>query len=427
MTPRPRLLPAVALALAAAGGASCTDETPPGGSPRAGALDTSFDGTGRVITPVGPGSDLAMAIAVQDDGRIVVAGRSHDQSRAYFSVVRYESDGGLDTTFDGTGKVVTAVRTVNDYANAVAVQPDGKIVVAGWSASSQSDDFAVVRYAVDGSLDTGFDATGSVIADFDGYRDRANAVAIQGDGKIVVAGTAFTVTGGVYDKFAMVRYNADGTEDIRVVTAVGSGASGATAVAIQPDGKIVLGGQAGGDFAVIRLTASGALDTSFNGTGKVTTPIGTGSEQIASIALQPDGKIVAVGDTGSGTGSSWVAAVRYAADGNLDSSFNGTGKVTTAVQVTAVAYAVAIQDDGKIVVAGHSYGSENDFLVVRYRTDGSLDTTFAPAGYVLTDIGGYLDIAQAVAIQGDGKIVAAGYTGDGSVGSGDFALARYWP
>ena len=170
--------------------------------------------------------------------------------------------------------------------------------------------------------------------------------------------------------------------------------------------------------------ADGDLDTTFDSDGKVTTAIGSGNEQALSVAIQSDGKIVAAGRSSNGSNDDF-ALVRYNTDGTLDTTFDSDGKVTTAIgSGTETAYSVAIQSDGKIVAAGFSFnGSNNDVALVRYNTDGTLDTNFDSDGKVTTDIGSYNDYARSVAIQSDGKIVVAGFSNNGS--NDDFALVRY--
>ncbi len=290
----------------------------------------------------------------------------------------------LDTTFGSAGKVITDIGS-NDYARAVAIQGDGKIVATGFAAESifgsvppRTSTFALVRYNTDGSLDTTFGSAGKVTTAIGSAADDyASAMAIQSDGKIVAAGTSWNGTPNF--AFALVRYNTDGS-----------------------------------------------LDTTFGGTGKVTTSI-VSDNQAYAVAIQGDGKIVAVGRSWTG-GNYDFALARYNTDGSLDTTFGGTGKVTTSIgSGDDVADAVAIQGDGKIVVAGtSSTGAPNcDFALVRYNTDGSLDTTFGTNGMVITAIGTGINIANAVVIQGDGKIVAAGYSNNGPGLSYNFALARY--
>jgi uncharacterized delta-60 repeat protein len=371
-----------------------------------GDLDASFDSDGKVTTDFGS-SESAFAVAVQPDGRIVAAGGSDGD----FALARYNGDGSLDTSFDSDGKVTTDFGAFAG-ALAVAVQPDGRIVAAGESGG----DFALARYNRDGSLDTSFDSDGKVTTDFGGS-EVATAVAVQPDGRIVAAGFRDLVD------FALARYNRDGgldttfDSDGKVTTDFGA-AEDASAVAIQPDGRIVAAGESQGgfgrDFALARYNVDGSLDTSFDSDGKVTTDFGV-LDAASDVAIQPDGRIVAAGNSGGFGFSRDFALARYNRDGSLDTSFDSDGKVTTDFGGSEVATAVAVHPDGRCVAAG---GSDEDFALAGYKVDGSLDTSFDSDGKVTTDFGGF-EFASDVAIQPDGRIVAAGNSG------GDFALARY--
>jgi uncharacterized delta-60 repeat protein len=299
--------------------------------------------------------------------------------------------GGLDPRFGVQGKVLTNFSAGSyEIAHALAIQSDGKIVAAGYSAASgtSSSHFALARYTSGGRLDRRFGANGKVLTDFSGSGsiDSANALAIQSDGKIVAAGYSFA-SGTTPSDFALARYNPDGT-----------------------------------------------LDPTFNATGKVLTDFsGSGSGDAANaVAIQSDGKIVAAGYS-LASGSPWdFALARYNPDGTLDTTFNATGKVLTHFSGSGsgdTATALAIQSDGKIVAAGGSYasGPPQDFALARYNPDGTLDPTFNSTGKVLTDFSGSgsVDFAYALAIQSDGKIVAGGFSSPS--GTSDFALARYLP
>ena len=391
----------------------------------AGDLDTSFGGDGRVTTDFG-GFDEALGVAIQSNGKIVAAGFTewfpsplHD-----FALARYNRDGSLDSSFNGDGKVTTDFGGSDDVAHGVAIQSDGKIVAGG--RGTTGDDFALARYNRDGSLDTSFGGDGKVSTDFGGFDGALGGVAIQPDGKIVAAG--FTAAG---DDFALARYNRDGSLDTsfdgdgKVTTDFG-GLDVAFGVAIQPDGRIVAAGAAGGDdfFALARYNRDGSLDTNFDGDGKVTTDFG-GFDQALEIAIQPNGSIVTAGRTvASGTtGDDDFALARYNRDGSLDTSFEGDGKVTTDFGASDQAFGVAIQPNRKIVAAGFA---GDDFALARYNRDGSLDTSFNGDGKVTTDFGGPSDVAFGVAIQPDGGIVAAGAAPATESGQfGDFGLARY--
>ena len=408
-----------------------------------GSLDPLFSDDGKVTTAVGPSSDYAYSVAIQPwDQKIVVAGYCSNGSDWDFALARYNADGSLDTSFSDDGIVTTPVGLSSDYGYSVALQPDHKIVVAGSSFNGSNDDFAVVRYNPDGSLDTFFNGTGKVTTDIGGSSDYGHSVAIRPDGEIVVAG--YTYNGSGYD-FAVVRYTAGGSLDTsfngtgKVTTDLGGYRDYGYSVALQSDGRIVVAGTSGDDarcgVAVVRYNANGSLDTSFGGgTGKVTTAVGAFRDYGYSVAVQSDDKIVVAGYSYNGSDYD-LALVRYEADGSLDTSFNGTGKVTIPIASSGHdgLCGVALQADGKIVVAGDSQqGGNYDFALARFNTDGTLDTSFGEAGKVRTPIGASLDYGRGVAIQADGKIVVAGFTYVGSYWNGstwvsdwDFALARY--
>jgi uncharacterized delta-60 repeat protein len=389
--------------------------------------------TGKVTTPVGGSQDFAYSVAVQPDGKIVVAGSSSNGANDDIALVRYNTDGTLDTTFNITGKVTTPIGSGFDEGLSLVIQSNGKIIVAGYTFNGTNDDFALVRYNTDGSLDTTFNGTGIVTTPIGSGDDLGIAVALQADGKIVVGGFS---NNGMRNDFALARYKADGSLDTtfnttgKVITSIGVLDDQTRSVAVQPDGKIVAAGYSHNgtdfDFAVARYKADGSLDQTFNGTGFVTTPVGTENDYAYSTVLQTDGKIVAAGRSYNGTDND-VALARYNADGSLDTTFNTTGLVTTPIgAINDIAGSVVLQTNGKIVAAGSSdNGADGDFAVIRYNADGSLDTTFNATGIVTTPIGAGDDAAYFVALQPDGKIVAVGYSQNGT--DYDFALARYWP
>ena len=410
---------------------------------RSGRLDPSFGVRGKVLTNFSRGSfEAANALALQADGKIVAAGFSATTPIPDFGLTRYDPRGDLDRRFGVHGKVLTDFNGSGsvDVASAVAIQPDGKIVAAGYSDASGSSDFALARYNTNGTLDTTFGSAGKVLTDLGGSGsvDVASAVAIQPDGKIVAAG--YSDASGSYD-FALARYNTNGTLDTtfgstgRVLTDLSGSGSGdfASAAAIQSDGKIVAAGfsDASGtpyDFAIARYRSNGTLDPTFDSSGKVLTDLSaSGSyDQAHALVIQPDGKIVAAG-LSLANGNADFAIVRYNPNGTLDSTFNSTGKVLTDLSGSGSqdeASAIAIQSDGRIVAAGDSAvgGGDPDFAIARYMPDGTLDGTLNSTGSVLTDFGGF-DVAYAVAIRSTGRIVAAGFS-DVS-GTSDFALAGY--
>jgi uncharacterized delta-60 repeat protein len=409
-----------------------------------GSLDTSFSGDGKELNAFGFGG--ARGVALQSDGKIVVVGGTSGQIQARdFALVRYNTNGSLDTSFSGDGRQRTDIEDV-DAATAVAVQGDGKIVAAGYADVLSVDhpdvaisgDFAVARYNTNGSLDTSFSGDGKQTTDFFGtHFDSAAGVALQGDGKIVAVGEA---DHGGGEDVGLARYSLDGSLDTtfsgdgKQTTFFGGIGEHANAVAIQDDGKIVAVGHSGpgatngqgppGDFGLARYNPDGSLDTSFSGDGRQTTDFGT-SDEANAVAIPGDGKIVVVGQGGPLFAGTHFALARYNPDGSLDTSFSGDGMETTnfGAGTDDAATGVAIQDDGKIVVVGSSFPG---FAVARYNPDGSLDTTFSGDGLQRTSDAGF-QFALGVGVQANGKIVAVGVRYAGTFGDNDFALARYKP
>src|SRR6185295_1528746 len=361
-----------------------------------GSLDTSFSGDGKQTTDFGSSSDRAHGVAIQADGKIVAAGQSVS-GLGDFALARYNPNGSLDTSFSGDGKQTTDFGG-SEMASGVKLQGDGKIVAVG----GDDDDFALARYNANGSLDTTFSGDGKQTTDFGGS-DGARAVALQPDGKILAVGIA----GGNGSSFALARYNPNGSLDTsfsgdgKQTTNFGGGPDGAAAVALQGDGKVITVGHTSGDFALARYNPNGLLDASFSGDGRQITDFG-GNDGAAAMAIQADGKIVVVGrsaDPGLG-----VALARYNPNGSLDTTFSGDGKQTTNLGDAADgATGVAIQGDGKIIAVGSGGPDFGDFALARYNANGSLDTTFSGDGKQLTDFGGG-DAANAVALR-SGKIV----------------------
>ncbi len=422
-----------------------------------GDLDPLFDGDGKVATDFSDAfNDSGLDVAVQEDGKIVVAGNVTSSGTGVdFAVARYRPNGSPDPTFGSGGQVITPVgaETSNDEAYGIAVRPDGKIVAAGFTTANGTYDFAAVRYNEDGSLDTDsdsdpathFDTDGKVITPVGNSHDLAVDIAVQGTQTIL---TGRSYNGSNYD-FAMVRYDDNGNLD----NSFGTGGVVTTDffgdldysedITIEPGGKIVLAGLTRDpnntanrdDFAVARYNSDGSLDTSsdsdpathFDTDGKVTTHFGSAHDSAYGVVVQEDGKIVVGGKALNGSREDFALA-RYNTDGRLDDEFDFDGKVMTDFGgAGGWLWDLALQDDGRIVAAGTS-GAANtgaNFAITRYNTDGSLNSSFSNDGRVMTDFFGYSDEARSVALQEDGKIVAAGITYNPAAGS-NFALARYF-
>ena len=397
------------------------------------ALDLSFGSAGKVTSP---GSGFAAAVAVQADGKIVTAGGG-------FTLTRHNADGSPDAGFGTLGRVNTVFNTgASGTAADVAIQPDGKIVVAGRTRDTTipgGDNFGVRRYNADGSPDTGFGTLGLASVDFAGLQDEAFAVALQSDGKIVVAGTASSGAGVLTD-LALARLNSNGSVDAsfgkagKQLTDVAGGFDSLADMVIQPDDKIVVLGNisnAGSNIielpALVRYSSTGIPDASFGTLGKV---IDVKGQPANALALQADGKIVVGGASAPGTINSAFAVKRYLADGQTDNGFGTAGLVSTPFAAGSVSSgrAVAVQADGKIVLAGETSGGGAfvfDIALVRYTPGGQPDASFGTAGILTVDFFAGRDFPGDIAIQPDGKAVVVGSARNGV--STDLALLRTNP
>jgi uncharacterized delta-60 repeat protein len=399
-----------------------------------GDLDATFGGDGKVVTNIGKGIDALEDVAIQSNGKIVAVGRAGIPSGSVrFALARYRANGSLDPTFGGDGLVFIDFVGRSNAAFGVAIQQDGKIVAVGdVQVTASVQRFAVARFDRDGTLDSTFGGNGKVTTAFTGGEDGARDVAIQADGRIVVVGTSDL------GEFAVARYDVDGMLDPtfdgdgRVTTAfTATGFDAANGVAIDASQRIVVAGTGGnGTFALARYDSLGTLDAAFDGDGKVRTNLTDGVDTADAVAIQSDGKIVAAGEAGFlGEWTGDLGLARYDADGTLDTTFDGDGKVITRfTRDDDSASDVAIQANGKILAAGSAgyNGATARFALARYRWNGSLDSSFGGNGRVTTRFSRGFDFARGVAIQPDGRIVAAGSTfGDIDGIDAKLALARY--
>jgi uncharacterized delta-60 repeat protein len=411
-----------------------------------GELDPTFGSQGRVTTAFeihGFSDDEGEELLLQPDGKVVVVGTSFyalpnppGGGGSSFILARYLGNGALDASFGVAGRISYEAGSTNSRAAAAVLQPDGRILVVGIAWVGIAEDYwdvAIARFLPDGSLDGAFGDGGIVTTDFAAGSDFAEAVALQPDGKIVVAGSAETVPGNFISRdFVVARYLVDGTPDSSfgdggyVTTSLG-GNDGAGTVAVQSDGKILAaGGRLGGDFSLVRYQPDGSLDPTFGTGGTVLTDFG-GEDYVTSVVLQPDGRILAAGSSWTGGGSFTFDLARYSNTGILDPSFGAGGKVvTTFGGGNDAARAVALQPDGRIVAggrAGSSSISSLDFAVARFEPDGTLDRSFGIGGRITTDFVGDADTVSDIVVQPDGKIVAAGTRLDQR--GEDFAMVRY--
>jgi uncharacterized delta-60 repeat protein len=404
-----------------------------------GDLDLTFGGTGRVLIDFSATDEYGQAVAVQPDGKILVAGQSGTYPLFHSALVRFNANGTLDTAFGTGGKAVIPIDPSGDGLSAIAVRQDGKIVVAG---SQIHDNFTVgmiiAQLNPDGSLDQAFGSGGSVIFSFGDNGSQLTSIVLQPDGKAIVAG----VTGASYGELvdiAVARFNIDGSFDAgygnggRVRTHfpgqdnTGSRAWGA---ALQPDGRLVVAGRyrnegQNGEFALARYNTNGSLDQTFGSGGLVHTRLGTAEMFAFDVGVQPDGKIVAAGYQYTGHHNHDFAAARYNTNGTLDSTFGNGGMVISDLFGTSddIAYAMSIQRDGRLVVAGRT-GQYPNFRpgIVRYNTTGTFDATFGTGGKVMSDFGAFSSQLYGCALQSDGRIVVAGYAINSNA---DMAVARF--
>ena len=395
-----------------------------------GTLDTTFNDNGTVQLALSERGDGIYAIAAQLDGKIVVGGYAHNGTDNDFALARFQADGSLDASFGMGGIQTTNLGEGRDLLTGLLLQADGKVVASGWTQQAQGSDFAVVRYLANGQLDTSFGKEGGIITDILA-EDRATALALQIDGKILVGG--YTANGSNYD-FAVVRYLPNGSLDTDfgeagiVTTDIDNKDDKANALLLQSDGKILLGGstekETGSDFILVRYKADGTLDASFGREGVVTIAIHAGTDVIYDMALQQDQKIVVVGTSFIGTTPAYALA-RVHPSGQLDPSFNFDGIVVEKIGLAGGAgRSLVIQSDGKMVVAGSAFNSDKkDFALARFEPDGFLDDRFGNNGQAIISLSPYNNEIFALQQQPDNKLIVAGRVSNGD--NNDFAMARY--
>jgi uncharacterized delta-60 repeat protein len=399
---------------------------------QAGRLDPTFGLGGKVITNVpGPTSAIAKALALQSDGKIVVAG-GLGLGQA-IGLVRYGTNGTLDSSFGTNGVALAAIpNNILSTATGVAIQTDGRILAGGTVYTLVNSKafigLGVVRFNPNGRMDSSFGTAGVVTTlPLHAARCGGGPVALQPDGKLILAGGCITSTGpNGTGFFTIVRFNSNGSLD----SAFGNGGAAVVAgvpraIALQSDGKILVAG--GGSLS--RYNTNGGVDSSFGIFGSAGT-VGTA----AAVAVQNDGKILVAGtlaDQLSVIPDGDFALVRYNSDGTVDQGFGTHGGALAdffSATSSAAAFAIAIQSNSDIVVAGEAIPGSNpsQFALARFTSLGTLDPSFGTGGVVATSFG-QTDSIAAIVLQTDGKIVAAGNSLDLTNGNDAFALARYSP
>ncbi len=453
-----------------------------------GALDASFGTGGLVITNFGTGDEAGTALALQTDGRIVQSGSIGGDG---IGVARFDANGVLDATFGVAGKAkiafnyssypvtglmvqpsgrIVAVGSPDSGSNAifilvglnetgkldntfaaefggkysegtsVAVQADGKIVMAGYyrDGFSFNYDIAVARFNLDGTLDETFGEGGWATLDFGSEDDGSCAVLVQDNGKIIVVGSTrnelsfYEVVIAQFDVNGVLDagFGVDGLVEINT----NRDSAYASDAALRSDGKIIVAGSTwdedGDDsFFLSRINSNGTLDTTFGNKGKTITDF-SDSAGISGIDIYPDGKIVAVGNQMAydPVYYSDVAVARYSADGVLDASFGSGGTTTYDFGALEYVNSVALQPDGKMVVVGSQYNATSDILIVRLTTGGDLDATFDSDGYLVTSVESESsDAAQDVVVQPDGRIIVVGSSYASAANDEDCYIFKFNP
>lgn len=350
-----------------------------------GALDLAFGANGKVIAPfpIGTGGDTASSVLVQPDGKVIVIGTCNSDGRIDFCVARYSANGTVDSGFGANGHVATSVGTGQPSTRQAALQSDGKIIVSGVCNNGALLVFCLVRFTEYGALDLTFGGDGKVLTQFLG-RDFGSGVALQADGKILQSGSC--INGAARFDFCISRYNIDGSLDAgfgvngKVLFSVGNEDDYGRVIAVQSDGKLVVAGSCTNgtgayltddDFCLVRLHTNGALDLSFGVNGKVITDIPNSDDLVRGIGLQGDGKIVIGGNCSQDSPDKFCLA-RYSPNGELDVSFN-SGRVVTLISTSSYGTDLALQPDGRILLFGNCalYGPTptGGFCLARYEAD----------------------------------------------------------
>jgi uncharacterized delta-60 repeat protein len=387
-----------------------------------GSLDTSFNTTGIVTTQIGTLADYIYSLAVQSDGKIIAAGESFSNEGDIVALARYNPDGSLDSTFNEDGIITIPSEIMLGAITDLKIMQDGKILAVGLVYDDPVYDMAILRFNTDGTLDNTFCDEGIRIVSINSNGTMTTCLALQPDNKILIAGYSFISHN--YD-FILVRLNQDGTFDSSLdndgilntsfIIQETHCASNANSIAIQSDGKIVLAGSVGDpsgdtDFALARYKTNGTLDPTFGNGGKVITRLGSGSDVIRRIEIQSDNKIICAGY--SYINKLGFAFVRYNQDGTVDTSFGEDGLVFTDLDTDgSMCNSFGIQPDGKIIAGGMAdNGNDQNFALARFNNNGSLDNSFGNNGILIQAITSGDDGIRSLKIQPDERIVAGGFS-----------------
>lgn len=403
-----------------------------------GTLDGNFGNGGMTTTTAGPGNNTPYNAILQSGG-LLMTGQVNPMNYYDndFVLVRFNTGtGALDTNFFGTGVLLHNVGNLQATAKAVAVQNDGKMIVAGSAFYGPYSQMTLVRLNPDGSRDSGFGIGGKVMNDVGGQSSEADAVALQSDGRILIAGSAYD---GKYSSVLVGRFLTNGVPDSSfgtngfTITRVGTNSSFGVTIRLQSDGKILVGGSArfaDSDFLVLRYLPDGAPDTTWGEMGQAVVGVGSGEDALCGLALLPDGKVIACG-YGVFVAQIKISLVRFNTDGTLDTSFGSFGR--QALSLTGgggndAAFGMTQQPDSKLIVAVETFNAnltDADIGVARLNTNGVFDSSFDGDGAVIQSIGLSVDGGFAAAVQSDNKILIGCRTAVGS--NNRFGILRLLP
>ncbi len=394
-----------------------------------GRLDPSFGRAGTAITPLSTLVATAQAAVPRPDGRLLVAGERRGGSYPLAALARFDADGHLDAGFATGGRALADLG--GSFYGAALALTENRIVLGGSVYNGHDTDFVLLGYRPDGSPDPGFGSGGRVLTDLaSGSNDYLRSLVVLPGGRLVAGGRSG-------DGFALVGYRPDGGLDPgfglggKVRTPVGGGGVGIYALAVDAEGRIVAAGRqfstAGYDLAVARYRSDGTLDTAFGGGhGYVLLDYAGKDDGAWAVAALGDGSLLLGGEVEKASGGSLAAVARLLPDGGLDPSFGNGGWAVLEAPLEGGIRALAVQPDGRIVVAGHAFDADTGneyFLLARLLPDGGLDPEFGDGGVTRT-LFAHDAWVNALVLVPDGRIVVAGYARDASEG---FALARYWP
>lgn len=395
-------------------------------------LDKTFGVENLVLTSIGKGEDHGEVVVVQRDSKIVVAGVTNWQGRSDIAVVRYQPSGEIDQSFGTDGKVTTDLGG-QERVYGLAIQQDGRIIVAGYTKTKKEADFALVRYNPDGSLDLSFGKEGVVLTDVGGD-DEIHYLVLQPDGFIVVAGFS---SRGENSNFVVARYQPKGVLDPSFggkgwIVSDFTNDDRLYGLTLQKDGKIVAAGsiffsQSEDDCVVVRYSPDGTLDESFGEKGLSIVQMSQKQDMCSSVTVQNDGKIIVAGFAIGKRNKADMAVARVDSSGKLDPSFGSKGFVLVDFKRGAdVAHAITLWQDQYILIAGESQElsrkngtGKTHFAAGCFHLNGRLDEGFAKDGKLVIDFGGPKEaIASAMTLESNGKVLLAGHAKE------NFALAR---